>query len=282
MVLASVMIQAIFSEELITQHIGTLNAHVQNLLMWASGLSVLSQLCASHSASHSESCSSPAAVESYSDGSMKRPRLANEICWVPVKLQVGLCPRALHRLCLSEHGHDCLNMPYFCSPDFAMQMSAVIIFITLMFGNIPGMFCACRLAFESTHHKGGDGEDLGEMDSTTGRSVTSNHDMETAIPIRASMFRRSVIFVCAVASEIVSWGAIMLAGILFAVTAETVDLVIRSTVSVMFVLNIDEIVFEACCPSSIKDDCEGQIKRWQHIRSCCSHGCCRHRLGLTF
>ena len=163
-----------------------------------------------------------------------------------------------------------------------MQMSAVIIFITLMFGNIPGMFCACRLAFESTHHKGGDGEDLGEMDSTTGRSVTSNHDMETAIPIRASMFRRSVIFVCAVASEIVSWGAIMLAGILFAVTAETVDLVIRSTVSVMFVLNIDEIVFEACCPSSIKDDCEGQIKRWQHIRSCCSHGCCRHRLGLTF
>ena len=77
-------------------------------------------------------------------------------------------------------------------------------------------------------------------------------------------------------------GAIMLAGILFAVTAETVDLVIRSTVSVMFVLNIDEIVFEACCPSSIKDDCEGQIKRWQHIRSCCSHGCCRHRLGLTF
>ena len=55
MVLASVMIQAIFSEELITQHIGTLNAHVQNLLMWASGLSVLSQLCASHAASLSES-----------------------------------------------------------------------------------------------------------------------------------------------------------------------------------------------------------------------------------
>ena len=55
MVLASVMIQAIFSEELITQHIGTLNAHVQNLLMWASGLSVLSQLCATHAASHSES-----------------------------------------------------------------------------------------------------------------------------------------------------------------------------------------------------------------------------------
>ena len=87
------------------------------------------------------------------------------------------------------------------------------------------------------------------------------------VKILCDLLLVSFIFVCAVASEIVSWGAIMLAGILFAVTAETVDLVIRSTVSVMFVLNIDEIVFEACCPSSIKDDCEGQIKRWQHIRS---------------
>jgi len=41
-----------------------------------------------------------------------------------------------------------------------------------------------------------------------------------------------------------SWSGIFLAGILFAFTAESVDLVIRSTVSVMFVLNIDEIVFE--------------------------------------
>ena len=46
--------------------------------------------------------------------------------------------------------------------------------------------------------------------------------------------------------QILSWGAILLAGMLFAFTAETVDLVIRSTVSVMFVLNIDEIVFEVC------------------------------------
>jgi len=179
MVVASIMIQAIFSEELISQHI--------------------------------------AAVEKHSDGSHKLPNMVNQICWVPVKL----------------------------------QMSAVIIFITLMFGNIPGMFVAGRIALSSTHHKGGDGVDVGEMDGS------ENHDLETSVPLAHVPFvTRLVIFVCAVLSEVLSWGAIMLAGILFAVTAKDVDLVIRSTVSVMFVLNIDEIVFEACCPDGIKEDVE--------------------------
>lgn len=40
------------------------------------------------------------------------------------------------------------------------------------------------------------------------------------------------------------------AGALFAFTSETPDLVIRSAVSVMFVLNVDEIVFAACCPGA--------------------------------
>ena len=32
-----------------------------------------------------------------------------------------------------------------------------------MFGNIPGMYTACRLALLSTHHKGGDGANVGEI-----------------------------------------------------------------------------------------------------------------------
>ena len=54
-----------------------------------------------------------------------------------------------------------------------------------------------------------------------------------------------------------SWSGILLAGILFAFTAESVDLVIRSTVSVMFVLNIDEIVFEVI-------ECELVLSRIQN------------------
>ena len=42
-------------------------------------------------------------------------------------------------------------------------------------------------------------------------------------------------------------GRCRVAGALFAFTSETPDLVIRSAVSVMFVLNVDEIVFAACC-----------------------------------
>jgi hypothetical protein len=44
-----------------------------------------------------------------------------------------------------------------------VQVSALLIFITLMFGNIPGMYTACRLALLSTHHKGGDGANVGEL-----------------------------------------------------------------------------------------------------------------------
>ena len=55
--------------------------------------------------------------------------------------------------------------------------------------------------------------------------------------IHTGKSERAVIFALAVASEMVSWAAIFLAGILFAFTAETVDLVIRSIVSVMLVLN---------------------------------------------
>ncbi len=39
-------------------------------------------------------------------------------------------------------------------------------------------------------------------------------------------------------------------------TSPTVDLVIRSTVAVMFVLNVDEIIYQSCCPASIMEDVE--------------------------
>merc|ERR1719199_1292316 len=167
----SVMIQCIFAEELISQHILTVQG--------------------------------------------KNARVAEMICWVPVKLQI----------------------------------SALLIFLTLMFHNIPAMLNSTRLALCSTHHKGGDGKHVGSESTEH-----ANHDLDTVHAVKCALDKRCVIFCIAVLSEILSWGAILLAGMLFAFTAETVDLVIRSTVSVMFVLNIDEIVFEACCPTSVKED----------------------------
>ena len=153
-VLVSVMIQCIFAEELISQH-----------LTVAQGSSA---------------------------------RLTEQICWVPVKLQI----------------------------------SALLVFITLMMGNIPPMLNSTRLALFSTHHKGGDGEHVGSQGPEF-----ANHDMMRIYAIKRGKSERAVIFALAVASEMVSWAAIFLAGILFAFTAETVDLVIRSIVSVMLVLN---------------------------------------------
>ena len=147
----------------------------------------------------------------------KHVRRVEMICWVPVKLQI----------------------------------SALLIFLTLMFHNIPSMVNTTRLATFCTHHKGGDGNLVGD------RSIeNANHDLDTVHAIKISGVKRLIIFIAAVLTEIVSWCAILMAGTLWASTAETVDLVIRSTVSVMFVLNIDEIIFESCCPTSVKEDVE--------------------------
>ena len=43
-----------------------------------------------------------------------------------------------------------------------------------------------------------------------------------------------------------AWFGVLVAGILFAFTAPTVDLVVRSTVSIIFVLNVDAIIFLVC------------------------------------
>ena len=66
-----------------------------------------------------------------------------------------------------------------------------------------------------------------------------------AKPIDAGVATRIGIFIFAVLSEVVTWGMILCSGLLFIFTSNTVDLVIRSTVAVMFVLNVDEIVFES-------------------------------------
>lgn len=137
------------------------------------------------------------------------------ICWIPVKLQVAAC----------------------------------MIFITLIFNNISGMIEAGRIALQSTHHKFGDGDSVGEMQKL-------EEDADEARPLSVHYLTRIGIFVCAVLTEVVTWVMILMSGILFIFTSTTVDLVIRSTVAVMFVLNVDEIVFESCCPGSIKEDVE--------------------------
>ena len=133
-----------------------------------------------------------------------------------------------------------------CWIPWKFQLSAVMIFITLVFHNIPSMAMAARIVFLATHHKHGDGDDIGELDAA--------EDSDVALPLHASLFRRFVIYFVAVFSEMSTFVCVLCAGCLFAITANSVDNVIRSTVSVMFVLNVDELIFESCCPYNIQAD----------------------------
>ena len=58
-----------------------------------------------------------------------------------------------------------------------------------------------------------------------------------------------------------AWFGVLVAGILFAFTAPTVDLVVRSTVSIIFVLNVDAIIFLVCVFVSVYVSVLG-VCRW--------------------
>jgi len=143
------------------------------------------------------------------------------------------------------------DRPNICWIPFKLQTAACMIFITLIFNNISGMVEAGRIALHSTHHKFGDGENVGEM-----LLEGQEKDADEARPLKVPTITRIGIFICAVLTEVITWFMILASGLLFIFTSPTVDLVIRSTVAVMFVLNVDEIVFESCCPGSIKEDVE--------------------------
>ena len=60
----------------------------------------------------------------------------------------------------------------------------------------------------------------------------------------------------------------MFAGIYWIITAPSVDLVIRSTVSIMFVQNVDEIIFESCSSEDIKKGVQAtsfRLVRWSSM-----------------
>ena len=111
------------------------------------------------------------------------------------------------------------------------------------------MLRQAQVALGARAHRGGHGVNVGNMDEESARSCDG---VVQAVELGAG--RRALAFLVAVLSEFLSWWAILLAGVLFAFTSETTDLVIRSAVSVMFVLNVDEIVFSACCPEAIADN----------------------------
>jgi hypothetical protein len=104
------------------------------------------------------------------------------------------------------------------------------------------------------------------------RRRTHAYAQEEAQPLSRSSGERVLILLFAVATEVFTWGLLMVAGVVWILTAPNTDLVIRSTVSVMFVLNVDEIVFESCASKKIREDVEETKYRIPVLMNKCGLG----------
>eukprot|EP00293_Proteomonas_sulcata_P016749 CAMPEP_0184295004 /NCGR_PEP_ID=MMETSP1049-20130417/6018_1 /TAXON_ID=77928 /ORGANISM="Proteomonas sulcata, Strain CCMP704" /LENGTH=341 /DNA_ID=CAMNT_0026603431 /DNA_START=115 /DNA_END=1140 /DNA_ORIENTATION=- len=123
----------------------------------------------------------------------------------------------------------------FCYIPPDLQFSAVCVFVTLMLNNVPNMARESAISVIS-------------KEFITEATEHQRHNLY------GNGFKRFAIFFFAVFTEMVTWSGIMYSGVLFILTAPSVDLVIRSTVAIMFVQNVDEIIFDSCCSNDIKQD----------------------------
>ena len=156
------------------------------------------------------------------------------------------------------HQEEVARLQVVCEIPFSLQMSAVMIFVTMMFNHVSEMWRGAQIILASTHHIGGNGGKIGDLEplSDSEEEEGSQSQQELRSPIVAGSGKRLLIFVVGVVTEIATWGAILMSGVLWIVTSVDVDLVIRSTVAVMFVLNVDEIIYQSCCPATIMEDVE--------------------------
>lgn len=136
-------------------------------------------------------------------------------------------------------------------------MCAMAIYVILMSNNIPGMWRAGKIALTASFHKGGDGASIGNVDAADAG--------EKMVALRAVTLERLIIFAVGVLFEFLTWSLLFVAGIVWINSATDVDLVIRSTVSIMFVLNVDELMYESCCPSNIREDVQSTKYRVRNM-----------------
>jgi len=158
-----------------------------------------------------------------------------------------------------------------CGVSYLLHIFATMIFGILMSNNIPNMWQAGMIVATSTHHKNGDGDTIGDLLEDLS-SLSPREEDDEAHELIAGRGTRLVIIFFAVLTEVVTWGLILVAGVLWIVSAASTDFVIRSTVAVMFVLNVDEIVFESCCSPKIHEDVVETKYRIPNLMKSCGLG----------
>ena len=104
--------------------------------------------------------------------------------------------------------------------------------------------------------------------SASSMKVVEGDDEDDAVktPIKLNMCKRGVVFLIACMTEIVAWSWLLVTGITFIMTAHNVEMVMRSTVSIVFVMQVDELLYGVCCSKKLKEDMEKTTyKIWSKV-----------------
>ena len=128
-----------------------------------------------------------------------------------------------HRTDFDDFGDD------ICRVYYLLHIVSVLIFLIMMLNNIPSMVMAGVITLASTHHKNGDGDAIGEFLQELEMKQPSDEGQEDdeAKPLNASMPARLTILLFAVLTEILTWGLILLSGVIWILTMPSTDMVIR-------------------------------------------------------
>lgn len=122
-----------------------------------------------------------------------------------------------------------------CANPSSLQLASLGVWILMMFNNVSQMIRAALICLYA------DEERVGEATNETLRSLPE----------------RLFIFFFAVLSEMAMWGFLLYTGVMFILTAESPVLIVRSTVAITFIQNIDETIYAACATDNIKSQVSG-------------------------
>eukprot|EP00286_Rhodomonas_abbreviata_P012672 CAMPEP_0181323672 /NCGR_PEP_ID=MMETSP1101-20121128/19923_1 /TAXON_ID=46948 /ORGANISM="Rhodomonas abbreviata, Strain Caron Lab Isolate" /LENGTH=400 /DNA_ID=CAMNT_0023431741 /DNA_START=1 /DNA_END=1204 /DNA_ORIENTATION=- len=133
------------------------------------------------------------------------------------------------------------DAPGHCDNPSTLQIASVGVWFLLMLNNVSGMLTAGLISLCATETR------TEEVDEATGETHKVINDASR------SFSARLVIFIFAALSEMGMWGFVLYTGILFILTADDAVLIVRSTVAITFVQNIDEFIYQSCATDNIKE-----------------------------
>ena len=163
---------------------------------------------------------------------------------------------------------------HLCTIPSDLQLSAVFVFLIMMLNNTPDMWKALKIAsfarFSKRKTQFCKSEDLRPEKDMRANEVHSAYFVQTGVTIQRMEYRkieRLLIVLLGCGTEVISWSMLLATGVKFIMTATNVEMVMRSTVSIVFVLQVDELLYAVCCPKILKASLKDTTYRVLHSKA---------------